>query len=40
MKISTLNSKINNGEDIVEPEIEVPYDLQFNEDGTDKNAPK
>ena len=32
--------KINNGEDIVEPEIEVPYDLQFNEDGTDKNAPK
>ena len=32
--------KINNGEDIVEPEIEVPNDLQFNEDGTDKNAPK
>ena len=32
--------KINNGEDIVEPDIEVPYDLQFNEDGTDKNETK
>ena len=26
--------KVNNGEDIVEPEIEVPNDLLFNEDGT------
>ena len=32
--------KINNGEDIVEPDIEVPYDLQFNEDGSDKNEQK
>ena len=26
--------KINNGEDIVEPEIDIPTDLKFNEDGT------
>ncbi len=26
--------KINNGEDIVEPEIDIPSDLKFNEDGT------
>ena len=26
--------KVNNGEDILEPEIEVPNDLIFNEDGT------
>ena len=29
--------KINNGENIEEPEIEIPDELEFNEDGTQKN---
>ncbi len=29
--------KINNGEDIIEPNIDIPEDLKFNEDGTNKN---
>ena len=28
--------KINNGENLEEPEIEIPKDLEFNEDGTQK----
>ena len=32
--------KINNGEDIVEPDIDVPQDLIFNEDGTTNNENK
>ena len=29
--------KINNGENLEEPEIEIPNELEFNEDGTQKN---
>ena len=29
--------KINNGENLEEPDIKLPEDLQFNEDGTQKN---
>ena len=29
--------KITNGENIEEPEIEIPDELEFNEDGTQKN---
>ena len=33
-KQTELQTKVNNGEDIIEPNIELPNELKFNEDGT------